>query len=182
MARTRWPRRRDGWSGLVPLPGWDAANDWQGFVGHEDLPRALDPEAGFFVTANHDLNRHGRVRPINVPMAPYRAQRIEHLQPGVLHQQRPWDAVFFDRRAAAGLLRRIDNGSTNAPTDFLRDLRTLARGEERRLALAQCRTLEREIAILKSAIQRSGQFAEQVELNARVKELEARVRETREKL
>lgn len=73
----RMPLRRPGWSGLVPVPGWDPANDWQGFADHRDLPRALDPEAGFFATANHDLNRHGRLHPINVPMSDYRARRIE---------------------------------------------------------------------------------------------------------
>src|SRR4029079_99024 len=43
-------------TGLVPLPGWDPANDWQGFHDPVDLPRVLDPPDGFFVTANNDLN------------------------------------------------------------------------------------------------------------------------------
>ena len=54
------PRRRAGASGLVPLPGWDPANDWQGFADPAELPRCLDPEDGFFVTANNDLNAFGR--------------------------------------------------------------------------------------------------------------------------
>ncbi len=57
------PRRRPGASGLVPLPGWDPANDWQGFADPADLPRCLDPEDGFFVTANNDLNAFGDGRP-----------------------------------------------------------------------------------------------------------------------
>jgi penicillin amidase len=72
----RMPRRRNGWNGLVPLPGWDPRNDWRGFVAPTELPRALDPETGFLVTANHDLNHLGRERPINLPMGPYRAERI----------------------------------------------------------------------------------------------------------
>ncbi len=75
----RIPRRRPGVSGLVPLPGWDAANDWQGFEDPEALPRTLNPPEGFFATANQDLNSLGRVRPINVPMASYRADRINAL-------------------------------------------------------------------------------------------------------
>lgn len=75
----RIPLRPQGVSGLVPLPGWDAANDWRGFALPEDLPRALNPPEGFLVTANHDLNALGRVRALNLPMAGYRAERIEAL-------------------------------------------------------------------------------------------------------
>jgi penicillin amidase len=70
------PRRRPGASGLVPLPGWDPANDWQGFVPAAELPRALNPEEGFLVTANDDLNHLGVARPINLPMGSHRADRI----------------------------------------------------------------------------------------------------------
>jgi penicillin amidase len=72
------PKRGRG-SGLVPLPGWDPANDWQGFHDPTDLPRALDPPEGFFVTANNDLNRHGRIAPITVSMGSARADRIAQL-------------------------------------------------------------------------------------------------------
>jgi penicillin amidase len=73
------PRRREGRSGLIPLPGWKRENDWQGYVPAVELPRALNPETGFFVTANQDLNRYGVASPINSPMADYRVQRIEQL-------------------------------------------------------------------------------------------------------
>ncbi len=73
------PGRRAGVSGFVPLPGWDPDNDWQGFVAPENLPRAFDPEEGFIVTANHDLNHLGLSRPINLPMGDYRARRITEL-------------------------------------------------------------------------------------------------------
>ena len=72
----KMPRRPAGVSGLVPLPGWDPANDWQGFHSPEELPRAFNPPAGFLVTANHDLNHLGKVHPLNLPMASYRADRI----------------------------------------------------------------------------------------------------------
>ena len=72
------PRRGRG-NGLVPLPGWDPANDWLGRVPPEDLPRTMNPPAGFIVTANNDLNHLGRARPINVPMGSYRADRIAEL-------------------------------------------------------------------------------------------------------
>jgi len=70
------PKRREGISGFVPLPGWKAENDWNGFLSPEDLPRVKDPETGYFATANHDLNRYGKTGPINMPMGSYRADRI----------------------------------------------------------------------------------------------------------
>ena len=71
------PVRRKGWSGLVPMPGWEPENDWQGFVASHDLPRTLNPASGFFATANDDLNHLGQAHPINLPMGPYRAERRE---------------------------------------------------------------------------------------------------------
>jgi penicillin G amidase len=70
------PLRRDGASGLVPLPGWDPANDWQGFADPHDLPRTLDPPGGLIVAANNDLNHLGILKPINLSVNPYRADRI----------------------------------------------------------------------------------------------------------
>jgi penicillin amidase len=72
----RVPKRRQGNSGFVPLPGWSKENDWQGFLTHEELPRVKNPEEGYFATANQDLNRYGTAKPINMPMAAYRADRI----------------------------------------------------------------------------------------------------------
>ena len=73
------PKRREGVSGFVPLPGWEERNDWQGFEKPEDLPRCHNPECGFFVTSNQDLNEYGKVNPINVGMGPYRSDRIGKL-------------------------------------------------------------------------------------------------------
>ena len=73
------PKRRPGVSGFVPLPGWLPENDWQGMVAPEDLPRALNPKSGYLVTSNQDLNSLGNAEVINMPMAPYRVNRIEQL-------------------------------------------------------------------------------------------------------
>jgi penicillin G amidase len=70
------PKRKDGISGFVPLPGWKPENDWQGFVEAKNLPRCLNPESGYFVTANQDLNRFGIAAPGNMVMGPYRSDRI----------------------------------------------------------------------------------------------------------
>jgi penicillin amidase len=73
------PKRRAGASGFVPVPAWKTENDWQGFVDHQALPRCVNPDAGFFVTANNDLNQFGIAKPINICMASYRANRIAQL-------------------------------------------------------------------------------------------------------
>ena len=73
------PRRAADWNGFTPAPGWDPAFDWQGYVGLHDLPRCLNPDEGYFATANQDLNQFGNEKPINMPMGDYRARRIETL-------------------------------------------------------------------------------------------------------
>lgn len=73
------PKRKAGNTGFAPMNGWDSGNDWQGFHAIEDLPRVFNPESGFIVTANNDLNHLGKVAPINIPMGPYRADRIAQL-------------------------------------------------------------------------------------------------------
>jgi penicillin G amidase len=45
------PVRRAG-DGTVPVPGWTAEHEWDGFVPFEELPSAVDPGRGFLVTAN----------------------------------------------------------------------------------------------------------------------------------
>ena len=71
------PQRRG--SGLAPLPGWEEAHDWNGFVDPADLVHEFDPQSGLLVTANEDRNRPGFPQAINLPMASYRAERIHQL-------------------------------------------------------------------------------------------------------
>ncbi len=73
------PRRREGISGFVPLPGWKKENDWQGYLDHTELPRVKNPDKGYFATANNDLNKYGTASPINIAMGAYRADRIGQL-------------------------------------------------------------------------------------------------------
>ncbi len=70
------PKRRKGVSGFVPLPGWEEKNDWQGFEDPHDLPRSHNPDRGYLVTSNQNLNALGKVSPINVGMGSYRSDRI----------------------------------------------------------------------------------------------------------
>jgi len=73
------PKRKKGVSGFTPIPGWLSENDWQGFHSHTDLPRTYNPDAGYIITTNNNLNHLGKVSPINMPMGEYRADRIKQL-------------------------------------------------------------------------------------------------------
>jgi penicillin amidase len=53
QAPGRIPIRQAGHDGLMPAAGWLPENDWTGdFVPFDALPRVLDPDEGFIVTAN----------------------------------------------------------------------------------------------------------------------------------
>lgn len=73
------PKRGDGVNGFLPVQGWDSANDWRGFHDCSELPRCVNPEQGYFVTANQDLNAWGATSPINIAMSGHRANRIASL-------------------------------------------------------------------------------------------------------
>ncbi len=121
----RIPRRREGAGGLLPLAGWRAADDWQGFHDPADLPQRRDPAEGFVATANEDLNRFGRAQPITLAGPPYRAERIAEL----LGARRDW-SVDAQRHV------QMDAVSKQAQR-FMRVLAPLLRGDERFAALAQ---------------------------------------------
>lgn len=91
------PIRRQGVSGLVPLPAWKSENHWQGFHSVEEMPRAYNPPQGYFCTANNDLNQWGIASPINMPMGAYRAERIaERLEEGSDLKVKDMSAMHFD--------------------------------------------------------------------------------------
>jgi penicillin amidase len=73
----RLPLRRH--SGLHPVPGWDEALDWGGFASSDQLARVLNPTEGYLATANEDRNQKGKPLSINLPMGPYRVDRINSL-------------------------------------------------------------------------------------------------------
>ncbi|MFW5769129.1 MAG: penicillin acylase family protein [Spirochaetota bacterium] len=73
------PLRARGFSGLLPIPGWDPKTAWRGYIPSEKLPRCINPPEGYFATANNDLNRYGKSNPVSVAMADYRVDRIVEL-------------------------------------------------------------------------------------------------------
>ncbi len=52
QAPGRIPVRRTG-DGKWPVPGWDPAYAWTGYISFDDLPWMLDPTNGYIVTANN---------------------------------------------------------------------------------------------------------------------------------
>ncbi len=46
------PIRRSG-NGNAPVPGWDGAHDWTGYVPFDSLPSLYDPPSGMIATANN---------------------------------------------------------------------------------------------------------------------------------
>jgi penicillin G amidase len=48
----RVPIRAKGY-GLVPVPGWTGAYEWQGYLPLEALPQAYNPESGWLATGNN---------------------------------------------------------------------------------------------------------------------------------
>ena len=72
----RYPRRRTG-DGTIPVAGWTAGHEWDGWLAFEDLPWSRNPERGFLVTANHRVHDGAYPHLIGHDVhAPYRAQRI----------------------------------------------------------------------------------------------------------
>ncbi len=72
----RFPKRGGGQIGLAPIPAWDEANHWQGWIASELLPSIYDPPEGFVATANEEKNPPGLPMLVTQPLNDYRKRRI----------------------------------------------------------------------------------------------------------
>jgi penicillin amidase len=76
------PIRRTG-HGDWPVPGWNPAYEWSGFIPYDALPNVLDPDDGMVVTANQAVAKQNYPFYIGDSFdAGYRAQRIRQLLDG----------------------------------------------------------------------------------------------------
>jgi len=50
----RVPLRKSG-NGLVPVPGWDGASDWNGWIPFEELPHVVDTTTEILINANNKM-------------------------------------------------------------------------------------------------------------------------------
>ncbi len=55
LTRGRIPVRARQEAALLPVPAEDPSYGWRGWVAFEDLPRSVNPEAGFFLSANNRI-------------------------------------------------------------------------------------------------------------------------------
>jgi len=79
-ARVPIRRADNAAQGRVPVPGWDAKYDWQGFLSYEQMPAIADPPSGKIVTANNKITPPGYKPFMSVDwFPPYRADRIEEM-------------------------------------------------------------------------------------------------------
>jgi penicillin G amidase len=71
--------RREGWDGLLPVPG-DGRYEWAGFLPVLDLPHLADPPRGYFASANQDNLPPGYPFAVSYQWTePFRFQRIEEV-------------------------------------------------------------------------------------------------------
>ncbi len=77
QANGLFPRRANGHSGLLPIPAWDDANHWQGWLPTEILPRVYDPPEGYVASANEDLRGDDGAMLVTLPVPDYRKRRID---------------------------------------------------------------------------------------------------------
>ncbi|MFD2044833.1 penicillin acylase family protein [Ornithinibacillus salinisoli] len=76
-ANGRIPIYTDGDDALLPLPGWNAEHEWQGFIPYDELPTLVNPEKGYIATANNKVVGDDYPYHIsNVWAQPYRYERI----------------------------------------------------------------------------------------------------------
>ncbi|MBE7493601.1 MAG: penicillin acylase family protein [Verrucomicrobiaceae bacterium] len=68
---------REGWDGLLPVPGWTNAYRWTRFLPVKDYPQLFQPSAGWIGTANHNILPPGYPHTIAYDWAPpFRYERI----------------------------------------------------------------------------------------------------------
>ncbi|NKB69914.1 MAG: hypothetical protein GKR89_22810 [Candidatus Latescibacteria bacterium] len=66
-------------NGWCAVPGWSGEHEWQGYIPHAELPRALDPQAGYAITCNQRVAGHDYPYYVGLYFTPeYRARAIQH--------------------------------------------------------------------------------------------------------
>jgi penicillin amidase len=91
----------------VPVPGWDGAYEWEGYVPAEEMPAAYNPPEGMLVTANNRMTSHDYPHRAAVRgdwLNGYRAARIlEMLHARQHHDVQGFATMQQDQRSLPGL-------------------------------------------------------------------------------
>ena len=78
LCRGRIPIRSE-LNGWLPVPGWTGEHEWQGYIPFDELPRSLNPEQGYLVTANNKPVNDDYPYYISTEFTPgFRAKRVAH--------------------------------------------------------------------------------------------------------
>jgi penicillin amidase len=106
---------RQGWDGLLPVPGAAGAYEWRGFLPLNDLPQVRNPAAHYVATANHNILPAGFGPEIGYEWAPgYRITRIKERLEGQRQftledfQNLQHDTVSLPGRALVRLVKVMD--------------------------------------------------------------------------
>ncbi|MDP9371824.1 MAG: penicillin acylase family protein, partial [Chloroflexota bacterium] len=91
--------------GRLPVPGWTGEWEWTGIIPHDELPHALDPAAGYVVTANNRIVAPEEAPHMHAEWASgYRAARIHELIGATpLHDAASFGRIHRDLRSLPGL-------------------------------------------------------------------------------
>lgn len=116
---------REGWSGLLPVPGHTGRYSWSEFLDVEDLPQLVNPESGYIATANHNIVPDGYTHDLGFDWsAPYRFERIDEvLARGGRFTIEDFQALQLDEtslpaRQLVGMLRESSDGPSKASAVF----------------------------------------------------------------
>ncbi len=126
LTRGRIPIRPTPHHRRYPVPGWDGASEWTGFVSFEHLPQAINPPEGYIATANQRVIQSDYPYIGTGLTSPARAARIveritaraKHTPAEVADIQA--DTVSIPGRAWSALLKRMGPFSGDAEACRLR--------------------------------------------------------------
>ncbi len=74
-------------NGWRAVPGWSGDHEWDGYIPHDELPKAINPECGYTVTCNQRVAGHDYPYYVGLNFShDFRARRVQahllDLQPG----------------------------------------------------------------------------------------------------
>ncbi|MCP3952393.1 MAG: penicillin acylase family protein, partial [Desulfobacterales bacterium] len=93
--------KRDGFTGELPVPGWDGRHEWAGYVPDREQPHLKDPQQGFIINANNKVEPAGYPHVITKYYAtPDRFMRIQEL----LEKQERFGPADFENMLADTLI------------------------------------------------------------------------------
>ena len=110
---------------LLPVPGWTGEHEWQGNIPFDELPRSMNPEQGYFATANNRQVDEDYPYYISLDFASgFRVERVTHALLSIK------DATGKD--ATASDMARVHSDRLSIPArnyiEFLRRVEPLDRG------------------------------------------------------